>query len=72
MKMKIEEICRKYDETKNKLKKSNFGKYGMEPTENITNILNIIEHEFGSEINYTEYEGFPIYIDYFKEVESEY
>ncbi len=60
------------DNNKNKLKKSNFGKYGMEPTENITDILNIIEHEFGDEISGTNYEGFPVYIDYYKKIEIEY
>lgn len=58
--------------SKNKLQKSNFGKYGMEPTENISHILNIIEEDFGDEINGTDYEGFPIYIDYYKKVESKY
>lgn len=54
----------------NKLKKSNFGEYGMEPTENITHILNIIEKEFGNEIKGDDYEGFPVYIDYYKEVKE--
>lgn len=58
--------------SKNKLQKSNFGKYGMEPTENITNILNILEHEFGDEISGTDYEGFPVYIDYYKEIKIRY
>jgi hypothetical protein len=57
---------------KDKLKKSNFGKYGMEPTENILHMLNIIEKDFGDEISGTDYEGFPIYIDYYKEVGSKY
>lgn len=57
---------------KNKLQKSGFGKYGMEPTEDITDMLNIIEHEFGDEIQGTDYEGFPIYIDYFKKVKPKY
>jgi hypothetical protein len=46
--------------------------YGMEPTENISHILNIIEKDFGDEINGTEYEGFPIYVDYYKKVEPKY
>ena len=57
---------------KDKLKKSGFGKWGMEPTENILHMLNIIEKDFGDEIQGTEYEGFPIYIDYYKKVESKY
>ena len=56
-------------DTGNKLQKSNFDEWGMEPTENILHMLNIIEKEFGDEINSTDYEGFPIYVDYFKEVE---
>lgn len=56
--------------SRNKLQKSNFGKYGMEPTENITHILNIIEREF--EINGTDYEGFPVYVDYYKKIKSKY
>lgn len=55
---------------KDKLKKSNFGQYGMEPTENILHMLNIIEKDFGDEIQGTAYEGFPIYVDYYKEVEQ--
>ena len=58
--------------SKNKLQKSNFGEYGMEPTEDILDMLNIIEHEFGDEIQSTDYEGFPIYIDYYKKVEPKY
>lgn len=58
--------------SKNKLQKSGFGDYGMEPTEDITDMLNIIEHEFGDEIQGTDYEGFPIYIDYYKKVEPKY
>ena len=54
----------------NKLQKSNFGTYGMEPTENITHILNILEKEFGDEIKGDE--GFPVYIDYYKKIESKY
>lgn len=53
-----------------KLQKTDFGEYGMEPTENITHILNIIEKDFGDEIQSTDYEGFPIYIDYYKEVRN--
>lgn len=49
----------------NTLKKRNFGKYGMEPTENITHILNIIEKDFKNDIN----GEFPIYIDYYKKIE---
>lgn len=56
----------------NKLQKSNFGTYGMEPTENITHILNILENEFGDEIKGDDYEGFPVYIDYYKKIESKY
>lgn len=59
-------------DTGNKLQKSNFGKWGMEPTENILDMLNIIEHEFGNEIKSTDYEGFPIYVDYYKKVEPKY
>jgi len=44
----------------------------MEPTENITHILNILENEFGDEINGSDYEGFPVYIDYYKKVEPKY
>ena len=55
-----------------KLQKSNFGTYGMEPTENITHILNILENEFGDEIKGNDYEGFPVYIDYYKKIESKY
>ena len=58
--------------SKNKLQKSNFGQYGMEPTENITHILNILENEFGDEIKSSDYEGFPVYIDYYKKVEPKY
>ena len=56
--------------SKSELKKSDFGKYGMEPTENILHMLNIIEKDFGNEIQGTEYEGFPIYIDYYKKIKS--
>lgn len=52
----------------NKLQKSGFGNYGMEPTENILHILNIIEKDF--DIKSTECNGFPIYIDYYKKIES--
>jgi hypothetical protein len=58
--------------SKNKLQKSGFGKYGMEPTEDISHILNIIEKEFGDEISGTDYEGFPIYVDYYKKVKPKY
>lgn len=58
--------------SKNKLQKSNFGQYGMEPTENITHILNILENEFGDEIKSSDYEGFPVYIDYYKKIELKY
>ena len=40
----------------------------MEPTENILHMLNIIEKDFGDEIQGTDYEGFPIYVDYYKKV----
>jgi hypothetical protein len=53
-----------------KLQKSKFGQYGMEPTENITHILNILENDFKDEIKSTEYEGFPVYIDYYKKIEK--
>ena len=43
----------------------------MEPTENIIHILNIIEKDFGDEIHSTDYEGFPIYIDYYKKLEEQ-
>jgi hypothetical protein len=55
-----------------KLQKSGFGKYGMEPTENITHILNILEKDFGNEIKGNDYEGFPVYIDYYKKIEPKY
>jgi len=58
------------EESKNKLQKSEF--YGMEQTENISHILNIIENEFGDEINASVYEGFPIYIDYYKKIKRKY
>jgi hypothetical protein len=48
----------------------------MEPTENILHIINILvkaaENEFGDEINGSDYEGFPVYIDYYKKVKSKY
>lgn len=53
-----------------KLQKSGFGQYGMEPTENILHILNIIEKDF--DIKSTNYSGFPIYIDYYKKIEQKY
>jgi hypothetical protein len=53
-----------------KLQKSGFGQYGMEPTENITHILNILENDFKDEIKSTDYEGFPVYIDYYKKIEK--
>jgi hypothetical protein len=56
----------------NKLQKSNFDEWGMEPTENIVHILNIIEKDFGDEIKSTDYEGFPIYVDYYKKIEPKY
>lgn len=56
----------------NKLQKSGFGKWGMEPTENILHILNIIEKEFGDEINGNDYGGFPVYVDYYKKVDPKY
>ena len=37
-----------------------------------TFMLNIIEHDFGDEIQSTDYEGFPIYVDYYKKVEPKY
>ena len=54
----------------NKLQKSGFvsGSFGMEPTENILHILNIIEKDF--EIQSVDCEGFPIYIDYYKKIEQ--
>jgi len=58
--------------SKNKLQKSDFGQYGMEPTENILHILNILEKDFGDEINGDDYEGFPIYIDYYKKIDPKY
>jgi hypothetical protein len=58
--------------SENKLQKSNFGKWGMEPTEKILGMLGIIEHEFGDEIQGNDYEGFPIYIDYYKKIEPKY
>lgn len=48
------------------LKKSNFGKYGMEPTETITFILNLLQKEF--EIKGNNYEGLPVFVDYFKRI----
>lgn len=57
---------------KNLLQKSGFGKYGMEPTENILHMLNIIEKDFADEIKSTDYEGFPIYVDYYKKVKPKY
>jgi len=59
-------------DTGNILQKSNFGEYGMEPTEDIFHMLNIIQQDFGDEIKSTDYEGFPIYIDYYKKVEPKY
>lgn len=56
----------------NKLQKSGFGKWGMEPTENILHILNIIEKEFGDEINGNDYGGFTVYVDYYKKVDPKY
>lgn len=56
----------------NKLQKSGFGEWGMEPTEDILHILNIIEKEFGDEINGNDYGGFPVYVDYYKKVEPKY
>lgn len=53
-----------------KLKRSNFGQYGMEPTENILHMINIIEHEFGNDIN--KRMGFPIYVDYYKKIDPKY
>ncbi len=58
------------DKDKTKLQKKNFGKYGMESTENITHILNIIEKDF--DINGSDYEGFPIYIDYYEKIAPKY
>lgn len=46
------------------------GEYGMDATENINHILNIIEKEFADEIKGTQYEGFTIYIDYYKKMEN--
>ena len=59
------------NDTKNILKKSDFGEYGMEPTEDIFHMLNIIEQDFRDEIKSTK-EGFPIYVDYYKKVEPKY
>lgn len=56
-------------DTGNKLQKSNFGEWGMEPTEDILHMLNIIEKDFGDEIKSIDYEGFPIYVDYYKKIE---
>lgn len=61
----------KIDENTGKLKRGD-EKYGMVATENINHILNIIELEFKNEIKGTDYEGFPIYIDYYKKVDSKY
>jgi hypothetical protein len=41
----------------------------MEPTEDILHMLNIIEKDFGDEIKSIDYEGFPIYVDYYKKIE---
>jgi hypothetical protein len=58
-----------YLDRNKKLQKSDFGKYGMEPTENIFHILNIMDIEFGSEMKGEE---FFIYVDYYKEVKIEW
>ena len=44
----------------------------MEPTENILHILNIIDKEFGDEINGNDYGGFTVYVDYYKKVDPKY
>lgn len=44
------------------------GRYGMDATENINHILNIIEKDFSDDFKSSEYEGFTIYIDYYKKV----
>mgnify|MGYP006914138387 CR=1 FL=1 len=53
---------------KGKIPRKN-GKYGMNAKkQDLLDVLGIIEHEFGSEFKPTDYEGFPIYMDYYKEV----
>ena len=47
------------------------GKYGMDATENLNHILNIIEMEFiKHDFIKSKYEGFPIFIDYYKKVDQ--
>jgi len=53
----------------NKLDRNGFR---MKATENINHILNVIEIEFKNEIKGTDYEGFPVYIDYYKKVDPNY
>ena len=55
-----------------KLSRGRNDEYGMLATENIKHILNIIEKDFSDDFVDTKYEGFPIYIDYFKEVPPKY
>lgn len=48
------------------------GTYGMDATENINHMLNIIEKDFNGEITATDYEGFTIYVDYYKKINPKY
>lgn len=58
------------DDDETKLKRENFGKYGMEPTKTILKILDVIENEF--EVQGNPYEGFPVFVDYYKHVKPNY
>lgn len=60
------------DKTPNKIKRINkSGSFGMDATESLNDILNVIEHEFQGEVKRTKYEGFPIYVDYYKKDNNE-
>lgn len=54
------------DEKTGNLKRKG-GKYGMDATENIEHILNILEKDFSDSISE---DGFPIYIDYYKRIKE--
>lgn len=55
-----------------KLDRKGMKTYGMEATENINHILNILENDFKDDIKGTDYEGFPVYIDYYKKIKPKY
>lgn len=46
-------------------------KHGMIATKNIEHMLNIIQKDFGNEFVDSDYDAFPIYVDYYKEVKNE-